>query len=150
MAGFASVLCGSRPSRYGGCCTVGLGAFGARRPPVDFRHDCPMYSSALPSADALIARIDRCIRQAAEAAELVARHEALYAVAQTLKSEILEFASKEPDDEAVMRCVQALHEQVAAFKAPGARMLVGFDHPNYGHMATTPEPVRTALSEDFD
>ena len=40
--------------------------------------------------------------------------------------------------------------QIAAFKAPGARILVGFDHPNYGHMATMPEPVRAALAEDFD
>ena len=41
-------------------------------------------------------------------------------------------------------------EQAAMFKAPGARVLVGFDHPNYGHMAAIPEPVRAALSEDFD
>jgi hypothetical protein len=41
-------------------------------------------------------------------------------------------------------------EQVAAFKAPGANVLVGFDHPNYGHMATMSEPARAALSEDFD
>ena len=40
-------------------------------------------------------------------------------------------------------------EQIAAFKAPGARVVVGFDHPNYGHMATLPEAVRTALAEDF-
>ncbi|WP_426400599.1 type III effector protein [Ralstonia sp. R-29] len=101
-----------------------------------------MYSSALPSADALIARIDRCIRQAAEAAELVARHEALYAVAQTLKSEILEFASKEPDDEAVMRCVQALHEQVAAFKQmhPVARL-------PYSPELDTRYPFRDAAAE---
>jgi hypothetical protein len=41
-------------------------------------------------------------------------------------------------------------KQVTAFTAPGARVLVGFDHPNYRHMATLPEPVRAALSEDFD
>lgn len=41
-------------------------------------------------------------------------------------------------------------EQIAAFKQPAARVLVGFDHPNYGHMAAIPEPVRAALSEDFD
>jgi hypothetical protein len=41
-------------------------------------------------------------------------------------------------------------EQVAAFKTPSARALVGFDHTNYGHMATLPEPVRAALAEDFD
>jgi uncharacterized protein DUF3501 len=40
--------------------------------------------------------------------------------------------------------------QVAAFKAPGAPILVGFDFTNYGHMAAMPEPVRAALSEDFD
>jgi Protein of unknown function (DUF3501) len=40
--------------------------------------------------------------------------------------------------------------QIAAFKTPGARVLVGFDHPNYGHMAVMPEPVRAALAEDFD
>jgi Protein of unknown function (DUF3501) len=40
--------------------------------------------------------------------------------------------------------------QIAGFKAPGARVVVGFDHPNYGHMATIPEAVRAALSEDFD
>ena len=40
--------------------------------------------------------------------------------------------------------------QIAAFKQPGGRVLVGFDHPNYGHMAVMPEPVRAALAEDFD
>lgn len=39
--------------------------------------------------------------------------------------------------------------QVAAFKTPGTRVLVGFDHPNYGHIAVMPEPVRAALAEDF-
>ena len=40
--------------------------------------------------------------------------------------------------------------QIAAFKTPGARVVVGFDHPNYGHMAAMPEAVRAALAEDFD
>lgn len=40
--------------------------------------------------------------------------------------------------------------QIAAFKTPGARIVVGFDHPHYGHMAFLPEPVRQALAEDFD
>jgi len=41
-------------------------------------------------------------------------------------------------------------EQVAAFKLTRARVLVGFDHPNYGHMTTIPEPNRVALAQDFD
>ena len=40
-------------------------------------------------------------------------------------------------------------EQIARFKAQGARVIVGFDHPNYAHMAVMPEPVRAALAEDF-
>lgn len=40
--------------------------------------------------------------------------------------------------------------QIARFKTPGTRVLAGFDHPNYGHMAQLPEPVRAALAEDFD
>ena len=50
--------------------------------------------------------------------------------------------------------VQFIHfkftsEQIAAFRAPGAQVLVGFSHPNYGHMAVMAEPVRAALAQDF-
>src|ERR1700730_8437043 len=41
-------------------------------------------------------------------------------------------------------------QQIAAFKKPGAQIVIGFDHPNYSHMAVIPEPVRAALAEDFD
>ena len=40
-------------------------------------------------------------------------------------------------------------DQIVRF-TPGARVIAGFDHPNYGHMAVVPEPVRAALAEDFD
>jgi hypothetical protein len=40
--------------------------------------------------------------------------------------------------------------QIASFKAQGVRIVAGFDHPNYAHMAVMPEPVRAALAEDFD
>ena len=39
--------------------------------------------------------------------------------------------------------------QIAAFKSGGGDVIVGFDHPNYGHMAVMPPPVRTALAQDF-
>jgi uncharacterized protein DUF3501 len=41
-------------------------------------------------------------------------------------------------------------QQIAAFKKPGTQIIVGFDHPNYSHMAVMPEPVRAALCSDFD
>jgi hypothetical protein len=40
--------------------------------------------------------------------------------------------------------------QIAPFKNLDAQVIAGFDHPNYGHMAVLPEPVRAALAEDFD
>ncbi len=51
--------------------------------------------------------------------------------------------------------IQFLHfpfsaEQVAGFKNPGNKIVVGIGHEKYGHMAVMPEPVREALSQDFD
>ena len=40
--------------------------------------------------------------------------------------------------------------QIAPFKRPGERVIVGFDHPAYAHMSVMPEPVRQALAGDFD
>jgi hypothetical protein len=39
--------------------------------------------------------------------------------------------------------------QKEKFRTPGAQIVVGFDHPNYGHMAVMPEAVRAALAEDL-
>src|SRR5262245_37157726 len=39
--------------------------------------------------------------------------------------------------------------QVAAFRNGAGDVVVGFDHPNYGHMAVMPQAVRQALSADF-
>jgi Protein of unknown function (DUF3501) len=39
--------------------------------------------------------------------------------------------------------------RIVRFKTSGTRVIVGFDHPNYGHMALLSETVRAALAEDF-
>jgi hypothetical protein len=39
--------------------------------------------------------------------------------------------------------------QVAAFKGGAGEVAVGFDHPNYGHMALMAPAVRQALARDF-
>jgi hypothetical protein len=39
--------------------------------------------------------------------------------------------------------------QIAAFKSGSGDVIVGFDHPNYGHMAVMPVAVRQALAQDF-
>lgn len=51
--------------------------------------------------------------------------------------------------------VQFIHfplsdSQAAAFKEPGSRVLLGFDHPQYAHMVVVPEAVRAELAKDLD
>jgi hypothetical protein len=41
-------------------------------------------------------------------------------------------------------------EDIVAFKAPGASVIVGLGHPNYSHMAVLPEATRAELASDFD
>jgi len=38
---------------------------------------------------------------------------------------------------------------IAAFRGGAGDVIVGFDHPNYGHMAVMPVAVRQALAQDF-
>ena len=40
--------------------------------------------------------------------------------------------------------------QVDAFRRKGAEIVVGFNHPGYGHMVKLPEETREALAMDFD
>ena len=40
-------------------------------------------------------------------------------------------------------------EQAAAFRAPGAQVVLGLSHPNYNHMAVVPESVRQELAADL-
>jgi hypothetical protein len=40
--------------------------------------------------------------------------------------------------------------QAAKLKRPNAQVMLGFRHPNYGHMTVLPETTRAALAEDLD
>jgi hypothetical protein len=40
--------------------------------------------------------------------------------------------------------------QVAKFREPGTRVVLGFTHPQYSHMTILPEEVRQALAQDFE
>jgi len=51
--------------------------------------------------------------------------------------------------------VQFIHfpftdDQVAAFRAPNAEVVLGIQHDRYGHMTILPDAARSALAEDFD
>ena len=40
--------------------------------------------------------------------------------------------------------------QKSAMRATGAQIVLGFDHPEYGHMTMLPEAIRAALASDLD
>lgn len=40
--------------------------------------------------------------------------------------------------------------QKEKFRGPDTQVVVGIDHPNYGHMAVMPEKMRQVLGADFD
>ena len=41
-------------------------------------------------------------------------------------------------------------EAATQFRTPGTRVLLGVEHPAYGHLAVLPEETRAALAEDLD
>jgi hypothetical protein len=58
-------------------------------------------------------------------------------------------------DDGKASAVQFVHfpftaAQIAAFRAPGAQVILGLGHTNYSHMAGMPENVRAELAGDFD
>ncbi len=40
-------------------------------------------------------------------------------------------------------------DQIVAFSSPNAQVVLGFTHPNYGHMAIIAETIRSELTGDF-
>ncbi len=40
-------------------------------------------------------------------------------------------------------------DQILRFRTPGVQVVLGFDHPEYAHMAVLPPAARAALGEDF-
>ncbi len=40
--------------------------------------------------------------------------------------------------------------QIDRFRQPGQMILIGMEHPNYGHMAVIPDAMRAELAQDFD
>ncbi len=41
-------------------------------------------------------------------------------------------------------------EQIKSFRSAGTEVLLGLNHPKYGHIAVLPEDVRNELAADFD
>lgn len=118
------------------------------------------YNPLIPQGSELVAtvmfEIDDPARRARELARLggIENHTFIEMAGERIRSEP-DQTRENTSPEGKASSVQFLRfpftpAQIAACREPGARVVVGFDHPNYGHTAVMPEPVRAALARDFD
>ena len=117
------------------------------------------YNPLVPKGDELVAtimfEIDEKPRRDAVLGRLggIERH-----ILLTVDGERVETRAEEDVDrtstDGKASAVQFVHfkftpSQIAAIRRPGVQVVLGFDHPDYGHMAVVPETVRAALAQDF-
>jgi Protein of unknown function (DUF3501) len=118
------------------------------------------YNPLVPNGRELVAtvlfEIDDPVRRAAFLAKLGGIEQSGFIeVAGTRIAGTAEADQDRTSAEGKASAVQFIHfpfaaPEIAKFKQPGTRIVMGFDHPAYAHMAVMPEPVRQALASDFD
>ena len=118
------------------------------------------YNPLIPNGHELVAtvlfEIDDPVRRAAFLATLGGIEQTAFIdVAGARVAGVAEADQDRSTAEGKASAVQFIHYpfkpgEIAAFKKPSARIVVGFDHPAYAHMTVMPEVVRAALAADFD
>ena len=119
------------------------------------------YNPLIPQGDALIAtmmlEIDDPVRRERELYRLAGIEDAIklevgeaVVAAQPIEDEVAR--TTEDGKTSSIHFLRFPFQPVAAaeFRAPGARVLLGIEHPAYGHLAVMPEETRAALAEDLD
>jgi hypothetical protein len=117
------------------------------------------YNPLIPQGDELVAtvmfEIDDPVRRTRELERMggIENHVLITLAGETIRG-IPDASRENTSPEGKASSVQFIRfpftpAQKTAFRAPGAKVTLGFDHANYGHMATMPEPVRASLAEDF-
>lgn len=119
------------------------------------------YNPLIPQGSELVAtvmfEIDDETRRKSVLARLggIEAHMFLQVAGEQVRGRPEEDRENTREDDNKASSVQFVHfpmttAQKASFRAPGGQILVGFDHPNYGHLAVMPEAVRAALGADLD
>jgi hypothetical protein len=128
--------------------------------PAQLPGELEAYNPLVPNGSELVAtvlfEIDDPERRAAFLAKLGGVEETAYMEVEGRR--ILGRSEADQDRtsaEGKASSVQFIHfpftaGETALFRKPGARVVVGFDHPAYPHMTVMPEEVRAALAGDFD
>jgi Protein of unknown function (DUF3501) len=117
------------------------------------------YNPLIPKGDELIATVMLEIDDPAQRERALSRlgdveHHMFLKIADERAAGIPDPRRENTSPEGKASAVQFLRfpltqAQKARFRAPGTEVLVGIDHPNYGHLAMMPEAVRAALAEDL-
>ena len=117
------------------------------------------YNPLIPNGDELIATVMFEIDDPAQRERALSRlgnveHHMFLKIAGELAAGIPDPTRENTSPEGKASSVQFLRfplteAQKARFRTPGTEVLVGIDHPNYGHLAMMPEAVRAALAEDL-
>lgn len=118
------------------------------------------YNPLIPKGSELVAtfmiEIGDAVRRAQVLATLGGIEETITLTVggETIKA-VAETDVDRTSEEGKASSVQFVHfpftwAQIEAFRKPGAEIVVSVGHPGYRHMAVMPEPVRAALSADFD
>ena len=117
------------------------------------------YNPLIPQGSELVAtvmfEIDDPLRRARVLANLGGvEHKAFVRVGSDVIRGVPEEDQERSRDDGKASSVQFIRfaftaAQVSAFRGGAGDVVVGFDHPNYGHMAVMPAAVRQALAQDF-
>ncbi|MBM3650593.1 MAG: DUF3501 family protein [Alphaproteobacteria bacterium] len=117
------------------------------------------YNPLIPQGGELVAtvmfEIDDPLRRARVLATLGGvEHQAFIRVGGEIVRGVAEDDQERSREDGKASSVQFLRfpfsaPQIAAFRSDAGDVVVGFDHPNYGHMAVMPAAVRRALAGDF-
>ena len=118
------------------------------------------YNPLIPKGGELVATVMFEIADPDRRARVLAalggvEHATSIAVGGTASAGIAETDSDRTNAQGKASSVQFVHfplaaDQIEAFRGPGARVVLGIDHPGYAHMAVMPETTRAALAGDLD
>jgi hypothetical protein len=127
--------------------------------PAQIPDELMAYNPLIPQGSELVAtvmfEIDDPVRRARVLAGLGGvEHTAFIRVGGAMVRGVPEDDQERSREDGKASAVQFMRfpftaDQVATFRAGTGDIVVGFDHPNYGHMAVMPPAVRQALSADF-
>jgi hypothetical protein len=127
--------------------------------PAQIPDELAAYNPLIPQGSELVAtvmfEIDDPIRRARVLATLGGvEHKAFLRVGSETIRGVPEGDQERTREDGKASSVQFLRfpftdRQIAALRGGVGDVVVGFDHPNYGHMAVMPPSVRQALARDF-